>query len=175
MSTDEYILNIVLLVYILWTGLGTKPLTSTRFIRPLVLIAIAAAVFLRSISTGGHDERLELAGVLTGFVLGTFAGLLVRVERDRNGQLVTRAGAAYAAIWIAVIGGRVLFAYGADHWFTEQIDKYSMTHEITSAEAWADAFILMSLTMLLTRLAVTGVAAIRASRTTSGNAPAMPA
>jgi hypothetical protein len=86
------------------------------------------------------------------------------VHRDRGGRLVMRAGAAYAALWIAVIGGRCVFAYGADHWFGRQIGEFSITHQITGADAWTAAFILMALAMVVVRVAATGVATAVAAR-----------
>ena len=78
--------------------------------------------------------------------------------------MVMRAGLAYAALWIAVIGGRILFAYGADHWFPRAIGRFSMTHQITGADAWTAAFILMALVMVLVRVTVSGVMTLRAAR-----------
>jgi hypothetical protein len=83
----------------------------------------------------------------------------VRVRRDRSGGLVTRAGTAYAALWVLVIGGRMAFAYGADHWFPVAIGRFSITHRITGADAWTAAFVLMALTMVLVRVLVTAVSA----------------
>ncbi|KAA9373939.1 hypothetical protein F5972_33810 [Microbispora cellulosiformans] len=45
---------------------------------PLVVVAVAAYVFLREMPTIGNDARLELAGTAAGVVLGVVAGLLVR-------------------------------------------------------------------------------------------------
>jgi hypothetical protein len=49
----------------------------------------------------------------------------------------------------------MLFAYGADHWYSRQIGEFSMTHQITGADAWTAAFVLMALAMVVTRVAVT--------------------
>jgi hypothetical protein len=97
-------------------------------------------------------------------VLGLVAAALVHVERDSRGRLVMRAGVAYAALWIAVIGGRCAFAYGADHWFPRAIGEFSMRHSITGADAWTAAFILMALAMVVVRVAATGVVTARAAR-----------
>jgi hypothetical protein len=78
--------------------------------------------------------------------------------------LVMRAGAAYAILWIAVIGGRMLFAYGADHWFPAAIGRFSMTHQITGADAWTAALILLSLSMVLARVATSAVLTALAGR-----------
>jgi hypothetical protein len=164
MSTTQYLLNAGLLVFVLWANLGTRAVDRARFTLPLLLVAVAAGVFLRDVPTAGNDLGLELAGVAAGSVLGLVAAALVRVDRDATGRLVMRAGAAYAALWIAVIGGRCVFAYGADHWFGRQIGEFSMTHEITGADVWTTAFILMALAMVVVRVAGTGVLTAVAAR-----------
>ena len=171
MTTSEYLLNLGLLVFILGSNLGTHPVTRRRMTLPLVLVAVAAAVFLRTIPALGHDLTLEVIGAATGVVLGIVAGLLVRVRRDGD-RLLMSAGAPYAALWVVVIDGRVLFAYGADHWFGRSIGEFSMRHQITGADAWACAFILMALAMVLARVAVTGLRAALATRERSALAVA---
>ena len=163
MSTTQYLLNAGLLAFVLWANLGTRTVSRVRFTLPLLLVAVAAAVFLRDVPTAGNDVGLELAGVGVGAVLGMIAAALVRVER-LGGRLVMRAGVAYAALWVAVIGGRCVFAYGADHWFPRAIGEFSMTHSITGADAWTAAFILMALAMVVVRVAATGVITARAAR-----------
>jgi hypothetical protein len=157
MSSAQYALNAGLLIYILGSNLGTRRLTRARLVLPLLLVAVAAWAFLRNVPTMGNDVRLELVGVGAGAVLGVIAGLLVGVRRQATGSLVTQAGAWYAALWIVVIGGRVAFAYGAEHWFPMQIGRFSMTHQITGADAWTAAFVLMALVMVVSRVVVTAV------------------
>src|SRR3954471_23712655 len=162
MTTTQYLLNAGLLAFVLWANLGARTVSRARFTLPLLLVAVAAGVFLRDVPTAGNDVELELDGVAAGAVLGLVAAALVRVERSQ-GRLVMRAGAAYAALWIAVIGGRCVFAYGADHWFPRAIGEFSMTHSITGADAWTAAFILMALAMVVVRVAATGVGTARAA------------
>src|SRR4051812_9986714 len=163
MTTTQYLLNAGLLAFVLWANLGTRAVTRSRFTLPLLLVAVAAGVFLRDVPTSGNDLELELAGVAAGAVLGLVAASLIRVERVGD-RLVMRAGAAYAALWIAVIGGRCVFAYGADHWFPRAIGEFSMTHSITGADAWTAAFVLMALAMVVVRVAATGIVTARAAR-----------
>jgi len=157
MTTTMYLLNLGLLAFVLWANLGTRTVTRSRLALPVLLVIAAGAVFLRNVPAAGHDLALEATGIGAGVVLGLLAGALVRVERDRTGRLVMRAGAVYAALWVAVIGGRMLFAYGADHWFPAAIGRFSMTHQITGADAWTAAFILLSLSMVLVRVATSAV------------------
>jgi hypothetical protein len=164
MTTTMYLLNLGLLAFVLWANVGTRTVTRARLALPVLLVLVAGAVFLRNVPTAGHDVALEAAGAGAGVVLGVAAAALVRVGRDRSGRLVMRAGGAYAALWVAVIGGRMLFAYGADHWFPAAIGRFSMTHQITGADAWTAAFILLSLSMVLTRVVASGVLVARATR-----------
>lgn len=164
MTTTMYLLNGGLLAFVLWANLGTRTVTRFRLTLPVLLVVAAGAVFLRDVPTAGHDVALEMAGIGAGVVLGVVAGALVRVDRDPVGRLMMRAGAAYAALWVAVIGGRMLFAYGADHWFPAAIGRFSITHQITGADAWTAAFILLSLSMVLARVATAAVLITRTGR-----------
>ena len=157
MTSTMYLLNLSLLAFVLWANLGTRTVTRSRLALPVLLVVVAGAVLLRDVPTAGHDVALEAAGVGAGVVLGLAAGALVRVDWDRGGRLVMRAGGAYAGLWVAVIGGRMLFAYGAEHWFPTPIGRFSMTHQITGADAWTAAFILLSLSMVLARVVTSAV------------------
>ena len=172
MTTTMYLLNLGLLAFVLWANLGTRTVTRSRLALPVLLVIVAGAVFLRNVPTAGHDVALEAAGAGAGVVLGLAAAALVRIDRDRAGRLVMRAGAAYAALWVAVIGGRMLFAYGADHWFPAAIGRFSLAHQITGADAWTAAFILLSLCMVLTRVAASGVLIAVAARRSASAADA---
>jgi len=93
MSTTHYLLNAGLLAFALWANLGARTVSSARFTLPLLLVAVAAGMFLRDVPTAGNDLHLELAGVIAGAVLGLVAATLIRVDRDATGRLVMRAGA----------------------------------------------------------------------------------
>jgi hypothetical protein len=53
---------------------------------------------------------------------------------------------------ILVIGSRMLFAYGTDHWFTAAVTTFSIENRITGADGWTAAFVLMALAMVLVRV-----------------------
>ncbi len=156
MSTAQWILNLTLLGWVLTRNLGTHRVTHSTFLLPLAVVAVAAGWFLRDLPTAGHDVRLELVGVATGLVLGTLAAVMTRMHR-REGALVVSAGTAFAAVWIATIGGRMVFAQWATHSGARTIGEFSMRHQITGADAWTAAFVLMALTMVAVRLVVTAV------------------
>lgn len=159
MTASQYLLNVALLGFVLFSNLGTHAFDRRRsVVRPIALAAVIGSTFLTSVPSAGNDRVLEAAGLLAGVTLGVASALLVRVHRTKAG-VVTSAGASFAALWIAAIGGRVLFSYGADHWFSRGISNFSRSHSITSADAWTTAFVLMALAMVLTRVLVTAAQA----------------
>jgi hypothetical protein len=159
MTASEYLLNVALLGFVLYSNLGTHAFDRRRsVVRPIVLAVLIGSTFLTTVPSAGNDRVLEAVGLFTGVVLGVASALLVRVHRTKAG-VVTTAGVSFAALWVAAIGGRVLFSYGADHWFGQGISNFSRTHSITSADAWTAAFVLMALAMVITRVLVTAAQA----------------
>ena len=74
---------------------------------------------------------------------------------------MTRAGAAYAALWIAVIAARSCFSIGAVHWFNHPLATWMANHQVTGA-AITDTLIIMAVAMTLAR---TLSLAVRANQT----------
>ena len=163
MSTAQWILNGALLAWVLGRNLGTKPLTRATFAVPAVIVLGAALAFLRDVPSAGHDQRLELAGALAGCVLGLVATALTRV-RARGAKVVVEAGLAFAALWVIVIGGRVAFAEWATHSGAQVVGEFSMRHQITGADAWTAAFVLMSLAMVVMRYVSTSAVVVWVTR-----------
>lgn len=157
MTTGELLLNLGVLAFVLGSGLGTRALTRRRFRLPIALVLTVGFIFLRTVPTAGNDVGLEATLGFLGIAFGALAGCLMAVRRDpEGGSLVTKAAAGYAAVWIAVIGGRILFAYGSDHWFAGEIATFSREHAVSGTNAWTAAFVIMAIAMVVARLVVTG-------------------
>lgn len=163
MTTTDLLVNLGILAFVLGTGLGTRELNRRRFRLPLIVVAVVGALYLRSIPTSTADIGLITVLGVAGVLLGLASGLLMKVRRTENGSLVTVAGSPYAAVWIAVIGGRLLFAYGASDWFARQIADFSRSLGIDGSAAYTSAFVIMALAMVMARVAVTAFLAVRAT------------
>jgi hypothetical protein len=164
MSTTDIALNLGILALMVLTQFGRHTWEARKLLLPAGIVAGVGYFFLPGAPTTGHDVALDVVGVTAGIVCGLIAAAYVRVERAEGGHIVTRAGLGYLAIWTAVVGGRLLFAWGADHAWSGQIRDFSIAHQITGADAWRTAFVLMALAMVLTRTATTAARALLAAR-----------
>jgi hypothetical protein len=158
---------------VLLRNLGARPVTRATFAVPLVVVAVAAVAYLRDVPTAGHDTVLELAGAGAGLAFGAVATAFTRMS-VRGGRLMLRAGLGFAAVWVVAIGGRVVFAEWATHDGARTVGEFSMRHQLTGADAWTAAFVLMALAMVLTRAAATAGMAAYARRRPAA-APLLPA
>ena len=151
MFSDALILTAVILVGVFVSDLGHRAVTAHRLLRPLGIAGGAGALYLTAFATSGNGLAVELAGAGIGALLGLLAGGLMRVERDQaTGRAFTQAGVGYALLWIVVVGARLAFIYGSQHWFSVGLDSWMVTHHVT-ANALTDGLILMALAMTSAR------------------------
>ncbi|HUA48917.1 MAG TPA: hypothetical protein VMA77_27025 [Solirubrobacteraceae bacterium] len=152
MLTNALIVNGLVLFAVLEADLGpARKLSRFRLLRPLLMTASIVPMFLEAIATHGTGLALEIGGGVAGVLLGLTAASLMAVRREpTTGRLVTRAGAAYAALWIAVIAARSCFSIGAVHWFNHPLATWMASHQVTGA-AMTDTLIIMAVGMTLAR------------------------
>jgi len=143
-----WIINLVVLTVVLEADLGNRRITWMRLARPVIVAGVIISFYLNGIAGSGDGLVLELGLAALGIVLGLAAGAIFGVFRDANGRQRSRAGAGYAALWVAVIGARIGFAYATSH--SRSLQVWLGTHQITGA-ALTDALIFMAVGMLLAR------------------------
>jgi hypothetical protein len=156
------IIDAFVLTAVLEADLGDhRKITRFRLLRPVLIAAAIIPLYLTAVSTRSNGLLLEVGLAAAGVVVGLVATLLMTVYRStRTLRPVSRAGVAYATLWIVVIGARAAFTYGSSHWFGPQLDDWMMRNGVTTG-AITDALIFMAVTMILTR---TIALAIRARR-----------
>jgi hypothetical protein len=152
MNTLDLVLNLSLLALMVLTQLGERPLNRWTYLRPALITAVVAYFFLGSIPTQGSDVGLYTAALVAGALFGLLALALMELRWNADqSRVVARAGWGYTAVWIGVIGGRMLFAEMATHGWAAQVGQFSYAHGITGADAWRAAFVLMALSMIVVR------------------------
>ncbi|MFG2793742.1 hypothetical protein [Streptomyces sp. NPDC048419] len=151
MTTTDWITDIAL-VLIVFRQLREDRLSLKSYLIPLGIVAFVASHYLRSVPTAGND--LVLIGILVaaGAALGIAGGICTRI-REAGGHLLIKAGAVSALLWVLGMGARMVFQVWVDHGGADDVARFSVTHHITTGDAWVAAFVLMALTEVVTRLA----------------------
>ncbi|WP_042435910.1 hypothetical protein [Streptacidiphilus anmyonensis] len=164
MNASVWIVNLAVLVTVLHADLGTKKIAWMRILRPVLLAAGVVPMFAKNIATSGNGLTLEIAGAAAGLLLGLIAAVLLKVRYDGDRKAAFSTGGGwYAALWVAVIGARLLFAYGSVHFFPAQLGHWMFTHQVT-ADALTDALVFLAVGMLVARTSVLLAKGRRATR-----------
>lgn len=166
MSTTDYLISAALVLLVIPQMRGMR-VNLRSLLMPLVAVGGAAAYYLKSVPTAGHDIALDLALGAVGLALGVLCGLATRVFRDGEGLVVAKAGVAAGLLWIVGMAARTGFAYEADHSGAHAVETFSRTNEITSSDAWTAALVLMALVQVIARLVIVRVKAHSVSGATS--------
>jgi hypothetical protein len=120
---------------------------------PLVPLAVAGIVYLRPFTVRGNDLPLIVILTAAGIVLGGLSGLADSIWRDGR-RLMFRAGAVSVITWVAGMGFRFGFAFYAYHGGAASVASFSARHDITGANIWTTALVLMAFGQVLARLGV---------------------
>ena len=159
MDASVLIPNLVILVTVLLSDYGRRPVTPLRLARPFIAAAVIIPFFFKGVQGSGTGLLIEIAGIAAGILMGVAASFLMRVSTDSaTGKAVTLGGKAYAAFWIVIVAARIYFTYGSQHVFSQQLGQWLYTNHIT-VDGLTAALIFFSVAMLLGR---TGALAARA-------------
>ncbi|MEW2566342.1 hypothetical protein [Streptomyces sp. NPDC047070] len=173
MTTTDWITDIAL-VLIVFRQLREGRLDLKSYLIPLGIVAFVASHYLHTIPTAGNDLVLIAALVGAGAALGVAGGVYTRI-RSADGHLFIKAGAISAVLWVLGMGARMGFQVWVDHGGADDVGRFSVTHDITTSQAWVAAFVLMALTEVVTRLATIFVRsrlAMREPQLSAGPRPA---
>ena len=153
MNINMYLINAILVLLVV-RQVREHPLDLRSLAVPVLAVGAAAVLFLHSVPVRGNDIPLELICVSAGAAMGALAGLATHLRRGGDGRVLGRAGWLAAGLWIAGVGARMAFVFAATHGAGPAIGRFSFTHQITGADAWAAALVMMALADVLTRLVV---------------------
>jgi hypothetical protein len=176
MPANVWLLNLLVLGVLLEADLGRRKIGWFRLLRPLIATAVIVPQYLTSLPTTGHNVALQVVGIGVGVLLGLACHLFVSVgfgpprrkkakldRKGRSGRPFSRAGFGYAAYWAVIFAGRLVFIYGADHWFAGSLAQFLATHQL-SATGFTNALVFMAIAMAVARSALLGVRGWAATR-----------
>jgi hypothetical protein len=159
-SVTDYVIDILLIV-VIFRAVRPHPLTPRAALLPLILLAVAGIIYLRPITLRGNDLALILILTAVGIVLGVLSALPDRIWRDGGQQLLSRAVAVSVIVWIIGMGFRFGFAYYAYHGGGPAVARFSVQHDLSGANIWTTALVLMAFGQVLARLAVLQIRRVR--------------
>ena len=167
MSITDYVIDILLIV-VIFRQVRPHELTPRAALLPLALLAVAGIIYLRPFTLRGNDLVLILILAAVGIVLGALSGMADRIWWDDGRRLMFRAGVISVITWVAGMGFRFWFAYYAYHGGGPAVARFSLRHDISGADIWTTALVLMAFGQVLARL---GVLQVRRARAVSHPVP----
>lgn len=158
MTSTDYAID-ALLILIIFRQVRESRSDLRALLLPLGLVAFVVQHYLTSVPTAGHDVLLDgvLGGV--GIALGAACGLAMRQRADGDGTVWARAGRVAVAFWLTGMVSRLAFELYAENGGAASVASFSRAHEITGADAWTAALVLMAVCQALTKIVVQRVRA----------------
>jgi hypothetical protein len=153
MTIIDYLISTALVLLVIPQIRGSK-MTMISVVRPVVLVAAAAAYYLRGVPTQGNDVLLDVLLIALGAALGISCAATTSITPGEDGIPYAKAGIAAAILWVLGMAGRFAFQYYANHSGAQSVVNFSVKHQITSSEAWTAALIFMALAEVVSRLIV---------------------
>ena len=153
MTFTDYLLDSALVLLVLFQ-IKERKLTTKALVRPLVIVGIAVLNYLHGIPTAGNDLVLLVVLALLGLLIGVASGQAVMMRRDRDGDVLARAGWISGFFWVLGMGSRFAFAYWSSHGGMDSIGRFSVHHSISGGEAWTVALLAMAVFEVLGRTLV---------------------
>ena len=137
-----------------------RTLTTKTLIRPLLIVGIAVANYLRGVPTAGNDLVLVAILAIVGGAIGLASAQTVIMRGGPDGEVLARAGWASAFFWVLGMGSRFAFIFWITHSGAGSIADFSAQHAITGS-AWTVALLAMALCEVVAR---SGLMAARRQR-----------
>lgn len=129
MTTTDDLIN-ALFVAIVFRQARERELGVRSLVVALVLVALVAHAYIRSIPTAGNDLVLVAALAVVGLVLGVASALATHVRAGANGVAIARLGWLAVVLLVAGIGSRMVFALAVSNGAEPAVRSFSIAHHI---------------------------------------------
>jgi hypothetical protein len=122
---------------------------------PIVFAVVLWYAYVQGAPTIANDMDLYLICGAIGAAFGVVGGVLSSVRHDEaSGAWLVKGGAVYAGLLLALIAGRLVFAYYAENGGAAQVRQFSIDHGISGQSPIVAALMLMVVATILARLVV---------------------
>jgi hypothetical protein len=151
MPVDIWIVNLAILGVVLLVDLGHRKVTWGRLYRPFLVALLVVPLFVKSPQLSGRGLLLEVVLLVAGALFGLVAAFgFMTISKGKDGLSYSEAGPAYAGFWVFIIAARLIFSYGAYHWYTSALGHWMLTNHITT-NGLTDGLVFLAIAMALTR------------------------
>ena len=151
MPADIWIVNLLILAVVVLTDVGHRRVGWGRVLRPFLVALLIVPLFVKGPQLSGNGLVLEGALLVVGALLGVLGAFsLMRMSKGDHGEIFSDTGVGYVAFWVFVIGARLVFSYGAYHWYTRSLGHWMLTNHITT-NGLTDGLIFLALAMAVMR------------------------
>jgi hypothetical protein len=165
MTFTDYLLDTVLVLLVV-RQIREARLDRRALLLPLVIVAVVANSYLKTIPTSGNNLYLVGGLTLLGIAFGTISALNTRVRSDGGRYPLVKANAVAAGVWIFSMSARMVFAIWASHSAGEAtLTRFSIQHHL-NGNVWTAALVLMALGEVITRVGLLAYRGHRVQQTT---------
>jgi hypothetical protein len=152
MTTTDYLIDSLLVLLVL-LQLKERALTTKAIVRPLVIVAVAAANYVHGVPTAGNDLVLIAILAITGGAIGVASAQTMIMRAGSGDEVLARAGWASAFFWVLGMGSRFAFIFWITHSGASTVGQFGAQHGIT-ASAWTVALLAMAVCEVTARSAL---------------------
>jgi hypothetical protein len=155
MSSTEIAVLVALGLVLIVSQVRTRPFGPRMLAVPVGVACWLGYGYVYGAPTIANDLHLYLVAGATGAGIGLLGGALTVVQVDPGaGVVLVRGSWIYAGLLAALLGGRLAFAYYAEHGGAAQVRRFCIDHQITGQAPIVAALMLMIVATILARAAV---------------------
>lgn len=166
MSTTEIAVLVAVGIVLIVSQVRTRRLGLRMLVMPVGAACWLGYDYVYGAPTLANDLYLYVIAGTLGGGIGLLGGALAELRREPGtGMLLVRGSWVYAGLLVALLGGRLAFAWAVNNVWRTQVIQFCIDHQITGQTAIVAALMLMIVATIGARTAVVvGRAALVSTR-----------
>lgn len=160
MSTTEIAVLVAIGLFMIAQQLVARPFGLRMLALPVGFATWITYTYIYGAPTIANDLNLYLIAGAAGAAIGVVGGTLTDVRRDGS-RVMVQGSAVYVGLLLALVAGRLAFAWAANNAWRDQVVQFCIDHQITGEAPVAAALML---TLVATVAVRTAVVLVRTAR-----------